>query len=204
MHAYCSAHEAKKDGWASQNHEYFRWALIWIQKSQSYLEYLSGMELAVGEDQGGSTRATAQESTEHASTPRYDVALSFAGEDRARVRSIAHLLVAAKLSVFYDEYEQSSLWGRNLYTHLSDVYQNRAKYCLMFISAFYAGKLWTKREREAAQARAFRESSEYILPLRLDDTELPGIDPTVAYVDLRQTSDEAVVRLIMEKLGREL
>jgi hypothetical protein len=203
MRAYCSSHEAKKDGWADQNFEYFRWALMWIQKSRSYLEYLAGMQLAVGEDQSGATSSARQASAEHVSTPRYDVALSFAGEDRARARSIAHLLVAARLSVFYDEYEQSSLWGRNLYTHLSDVYQNRAKYCLMFISAFYAKKLWTKREREAAQARAFRESIEYILPLRLDDTAIPGIDPTVAYVDLRQTSDEEVVRLILEKMGKE-
>ena len=82
------------------------------------------------------------------------------------------------------------------------MYQNKAKYCLMFISEFYAKKLWTKREREAAQARAFRESIEYILPLRLDDTELPGIDPTVAYVDLRQTQEQ-VVRLILEKMGKD-
>jgi hypothetical protein len=172
-----------------------------LQKSRTFLEYFAGKQLADGKDQIGAPSSSRQ--VEHVPTPRYDVALSFAGEDRGRARSIAHLLVAAKLSVFYDEYEQSSLWGRNLYTHLSDVYQNKAKYCLMFISEFYAKKLWTKREREAAQARAFRESIEYILPLRLDDTEMPGIDPTVAYVDLRQTSDEQVVRLILEKLCKE-
>jgi len=203
MHTYCKKNEAEKDGFAAQNFEYFRWALIWIQKSRTYLEYLAGTQLAGGEDQIAARGSSRQDSTEHASRPKYHVALSFAGEDRERVRSIAHLLVAAELSVFYDEYEQSSLWGRNLYTHLSDVYQNKAKYCLMFISKFYAKKLWTKREREAAQARAFRESIEYILPLRLDDTELPGIEPTVGYVDLRQTSDEQVVRLILEKLGNE-
>jgi hypothetical protein len=70
----------------------------------------------------------------------------------------------------------------------------------MFISVHYASKLWTKRERDAAQARAFRESREYILPLRLDDTALPGIEETVGYIDLRNTPAEEVVGLLTEKL----
>jgi hypothetical protein len=70
----------------------------------------------------------------------------------------------------------------------------------MFISANYARKLWTKRERESAQARAFRENREYILPLRLDNTSLPGIEDTVGYIDLNTTSHEDVVRLLTEKL----
>jgi hypothetical protein len=77
---------------------------------------------------------------------------------------------------------------------------NAIAYCLMFISSNYARKLWTKREREAAQARAFRESQEYILPLRLDDTVLPGIAETVAYIDLRETSHDEVARLLSQKL----
>src|SRR6266566_5558925 len=74
-----------------------------------------------------------------------------------------------------DKYEKATLWGKNLYTYLSDVYQNKARYCVMFLSRNYAAKLWTNHEREAAQARAFRENEEYILPIRLDDTDIPGI-----------------------------
>jgi len=134
-------------------------------------------------------------------TVRYDVALSFAGEDRVHARRIAELIRHAGFTVFYDEYEQSSLWGKNLYSHLSDVYQNKARYCLMFISESYAKKLWTKRERESAQARAFREGREYILPLRLDDTALPGVEDTVGYIDLRHTPIDEVLRFLIEKLN---
>ena len=133
--------------------------------------------------------------------PLYDVALSFAGEDRVRARKIAELLRTVGVRVFFDEYEQATLWGRNLYSHLSEIYREKAKYCLMFISANYAAKLWTKHEREAAQARAFRESREYILPLRLDDTVIPGLNETIAYIDLRVVSDEEVARLVQEKIA---
>jgi hypothetical protein len=147
-----------------------------------------------------SVRSTRPVSRSHTFSASYDVALSFAGEDRDHARRIAELLRVRGFSVFFDENEQATLWGRNLYTHLSDVYQNKARYCLMFISVHYASKLWTKRERDAAQARAFRESREYILPLRLDDTALPGIEETVGYIDLRNTPAEEVVGLLTEKL----
>jgi hypothetical protein len=112
----------------------------------------------------------------------YDVALSFAGEDRSYADALAEELRHRGLSVFYDTYEKSTLWGKNLYSYLSDVYQNKAHYCVMFLSRHYAVKLWTNHEREAAQARAFEENEEYILPIRLDDTKIPGIPTTIAYL----------------------
>ena len=48
---------------------------------------------------------------------------------------------------------------------------------------------------------AFRENREYILPLRLDDTELPGIPATVGYQDLRHTRIENVCDLVLQKLS---
>ena len=51
---------------------------------------------------------------------KYDVALSFAGEDRQYAKELADLLDAGKYSVFYDEYELAKLWGENLYEKLSE------------------------------------------------------------------------------------
>jgi hypothetical protein len=55
------------------------------------------------------------------------------------------------------------------------VYANRARFTVVFISSHYARKLWTNHERKSAQARAFKERSEYLLPARFDDTDVPGI-----------------------------
>ena len=59
-------------------------------------------------------------------TRRYHVALSFAGEDRQYVESVAHELVQARVAVFYDRYEEVSLWGKNLYDHLTHIYSEAA------------------------------------------------------------------------------
>src|ERR1017187_7037125 len=115
----------------------------------------------------------------------YDVCLSFAGEDRRYIASVADDLRQRGVRVFYDEYEKATLWGKDLYVRLNDVYGCFARYCIVFISKHYKKKLWTNHERQAAQERAFRDHAEYILPARFDDTTLPGLRDTVGYIDLR-------------------
>lgn len=131
----------------------------------------------------------------------YDVALSFAGEDRKYVESIATHLKERGIKVFYDKYEQVELWGKDLYTHLDNVYRKKARYCVMFISKHYKEKLWANLERESAQARAFSENEEYILPARFDDTEIPGIRPTVGYISLKDFTPSEFIELILQKIG---
>ena len=133
----------------------------------------------------------------------YDVALSYAGEDRKYAQELADILRSRGLKVFYDQYEKPILWGKDLYTHLFDVYQSKAFYCVIFISQHYANKIWTKHELEAAQARALRDNKEYILPLRLDDTDIPGILPTISYLNWREETAETIADTIMIKLHME-
>jgi hypothetical protein len=130
----------------------------------------------------------------------YDVCFSFAGEDRAYVEQVAKELRGAGVKVFYDLYEKTSLWGKDLYVHLDEVYRHKARYCVMFISEYYARKLWTNHERKSAQARAFSENREYILPARFDDTEVPGLPPTVGYISLGDLPPDYLADLVKRKL----
>ncbi len=134
------------------------------------------------------------------STFDYDVSLSFAGEQRKFVEEVADELVQAGVRVFYDDYEKVGLWGKDLYEHLDHIYRRSARFCLMFASAEYASKVWTTHERRSAQARALTENSEYILPARFDDTEIPGLRPTVAYIDLKKTTPHELAALVVDKL----
>ncbi len=131
----------------------------------------------------------------------YDVAVSFAGEDREHAKKLAKLIRSGGYKVFYDEYEPAQLWGKDLYTHLFSVYKDKARYCVLFVSEHYAQKLWTNHELQSAQARAFQEREEYILPIRLDNAEIPGIPQTVGYLDLREMSITEIYQTLVEKLS---
>jgi len=132
---------------------------------------------------------------------KYHVALSFAGEDRKYVDKVANRLQTDGVKVFYDKFEDTKLWGKDLYTYFSDVYQNQAFFTVMFISEAYKEKLWTNHERKSAQARAFSENKEYILPAFFDTTvEVPGVLKTTGYVDLSRLTPDQFADKIVEKL----
>lgn len=131
---------------------------------------------------------------------QFEIALSFAGEDREYVDRVANLLREAGVTVFYDIFEEANLWGKNLYDYLSEIYQDKALFTIMFISEHYSRKMWTNHERQAMQARAFQEHQEYILPARFDETPIPSVLPTVGYISLRSKTPEEFVETIKQKL----
>ena len=57
----------------------------------------------------------------------FDIALPFAGENREYVDRVANLLRDSGVKVFYDLFEESNLWGKNLYDYLSEIYMNKAR-----------------------------------------------------------------------------
>ena len=134
------------------------------------------------------------------STYEFDVAVSFAGEDREFVEEIVARLKESEVRVFYDTDHQADMWGEDLVEYLDDIYRNRSRYAIIFISRFYAEKLWTRHERRSALARALEERSAYILPVRLDSTTLKGIPPTVGYLDARVIGSEGIIEATLAKL----
>ena len=69
------------------------------------------------------------------------------------------------MSVFYDEFEEAKLWGKNLYTYLRDIYRNRARFTVVFCSQAYANKLWTNHSGTASKS-ASRPRSMTLTRLR--------------------------------------
>ena len=106
---------------------------------------------------------------------RWDVALSFAGAQRDYVEQVAQALQARGVRCFYDAEAEIELWGKYLAEELPAIYGDQAAVVVVFVSADYAARDWTRLERRAALARAVRERREYVLPARFDDTLLPGL-----------------------------
>ena len=131
---------------------------------------------------------------------RYEVALSFADPDRPYVRRVAEALQSRNRRVFYDEFEQVRLWGKDLFQHLNQLYRTQAIYCVVFVSEHYIRKVWTQHELKAIQAGAFEMDREFLLPARFDDSQLPGQNPTVGYLDLRALEPESLADMLDRKL----
>ena len=132
----------------------------------------------------------------------YDVVLSFAGEDREYVEECADILTALGIKVFYDSYEQDVLWGKDLYTFLADIYSNKARYAIVFVSQHYVKKCWTKHEFKFINERLFNSETEYLLPVFLDDTNLCGIPETQGYLTNKTPYEVAV--MFAKKINKDI
>jgi hypothetical protein len=132
----------------------------------------------------------------------YDFCLSFAGEDRKYARRLKELLERRGARVFYDEAEKHKLWGKDLFVRLDEIYQHEAHYCVMFTSQTYVQKAWTNHERQSAQARSLQQQ-DYILPIRLDDTDIPGLRPSKGHMDVRKDTLPIIADTAMRILRDE-
>jgi hypothetical protein len=130
----------------------------------------------------------------------FDVALSFAGEDRAYVEEVALAMQHARIRYFLDSEHLADTWGEDLVEFFDLLFRKRARYAVIFTSRHYATKMWPRQERRSALARAVEEKGAYILPVLLDDTQIDGFRPTVGHMDSRRWGIDRIVRELVNKL----
>ena len=131
----------------------------------------------------------------------YEVALSFAGEQREYVEGVARELQARGIAVFYDEFEKIPLWGKDLGEELQAVYEQKSGCVVFFVSKAWVEKAWPRHERQAALSRAVQEPGEYVLPVRFDDTPAPGLPASVHYLRAKEYLPAELAAVIAQKLG---
>lgn len=131
----------------------------------------------------------------------HDVALSFAEADKEVAGKLAQQLRGRDITVFLDEYNSLAQWGTDILDHFVNLYARKALYCVVLLSRHYPLHSWTEAERTSARELALRDADEYILPIQLDDSEIPGITEVKGYRDLRKDPIESLVTLLEEKLS---
>lgn len=103
---------------------------------------------------------------------KYDVAISFAEEDRCVALCIALALeLEGFKNVYYYPDNKSAGWGRELPGNLTEIYTRQARYAIVLFSGHYVspGKTFTAVELNAIETRVKRDPSHvYMLPVIVD------------------------------------
>ncbi len=135
----------------------------------------------------------------------YDFALSFAGEDRAYAEELARALKERNASVFLDDDRSPDLVGEDLRATLHEVYAEQSHFVIIIESAAYREKKWPKHELAAAITRAARmRGGAYILPIRLEEVEIPGLPDFTGHLPGGQLPGAKGVPEIADRLMRKL
>jgi hypothetical protein len=129
--------------------------------------------------------------------PKYDLAISFSGEERYIARVIADRISESGFRVFFDEYEEYELWGTDLTYELPERYRQSNRVLALF-SESYVNKIWTTLERQTIILEMLkRRGTGYLLPLFLNDFRgpIPGLVGVTAYQTLSTTNPDDISRL---------
>lgn len=135
---------------------------------------------------------------------KYEVALSFAGEQRSYVQRVSRSLKGLGVSCFYDSDEIPTLWGTNGVETLSEIYGASARYVVMFTSKKYVDKPWCKIERRAALASRMDRKEDSVLQVAFDRVKVPGMPPGEIFVEAKNFEPEQLALLICKKIGVDL
>ena len=129
----------------------------------------------------------------------FDVSPSFSGVQRDYVRAVVERLRHSGARIFYDEDFTVEIWGEDINEYLRQVYGRSSRFIVMFVSKDYAETAFpTVERREAFAAEMHRDAR--VLPVRFDDTDLPGLGENIAYLNGNTMSPDSVADAIILKL----
>ena len=116
------------------------------------------------------------------------------------MRAVAVRLRDGGFTVFYDEFEKLALWGTYLHESLDTIYRKESERVVIFISKDYLESQWARVEIRSALAGASATREIYMLPVRFDSTEIPGLSPSLVRLDAKDYSPSELANAVAEKI----
>lgn len=137
----------------------------------------------------------------------FDVAISFAGENRELAREIAGRLKELDVSVFFDENFETQYLGKRLGDEFERVFSTGSRFVLCLLDGHHRKKVWPTFERDTFAPRV---KAHEVIPVYLDDTKFPGIPDDVRGIrfpydagndEWRTRIDDQIVLPLIDRIG---
>ncbi|HSH31915.1 MAG TPA: TIR domain-containing protein [Candidatus Saccharimonadales bacterium] len=142
--------------------------------------------------------------TDEKSKIDYDLAFSFASENREYVETVKAECDKLGLVTYYDRERRIDQWGKSFIGEQRKVYGGyRTKHFVPFISKHYFTKPIPTDEFKAALLESTKRS-RYILPVKLDDSEVSVdyLHPDTQYLETKDYTPEQLAQA-MKKIVSE-
>ncbi|MEO1052379.1 MAG: toll/interleukin-1 receptor domain-containing protein [Bacteroidota bacterium] len=136
----------------------------------------------------------------------YDLAISFAEEDRTIASGIATALALHEIDYYYYPEQRARMVGSNILDSLDDIYEEESRFALLIVSSYYLEKRFTIHEYKAIQRRLKRQK-DYIIPVKVGDVDLTDLNyklQDIVYFQWESEFRPLVEGIILEKLGKSI
>jgi len=125
----------------------------------------------------------------------YDIALSYASDDKEIVDSVYHYLRGSGLTVFYAPECQNVLVGEHQEEIFYRIFASEARHAVLFVSRHYISKPVPMKEARICIAN--RQGAQ-LIPVYLDGTPLVELDPSINYY--RSQNAENIAAMIISRV----
>jgi len=137
----------------------------------------------------------------------FDVAISFAGENRELAREITNRLTELDVSVFFDKNFETAYLGKKLGDEFEKVFSTGSRFVVCLLDKFHREKVWPTFERDTFKQRV---TAQEVIPIYLDETKFPGIPDDVLGINFqydksndewRAKIDDLIVLPLIDRIG---
>ena len=136
----------------------------------------------------------------------FEIAISFAGENRKLAKYLAEQFETIDVPAFYDENYESNYLGKTWSKEFERIFVSDSRYVVCLLDKNHREKIWPTFERNCFKKRV---PDGEVIPIYLDDTKFVGIPDDVigikydwdeAKIDWQEEAQENIVYKIWEKL----
>lgn len=117
----------------------------------------------------------------------FDIAISFAGENRELAEEIAHTLRFLDYEVFYDKLYEANYLGSSWSKEFERIFSHDSKYIICLLDHNHQAKIWPTFERECFSEKV---QTNEVIPIFLDETKFVGIPQDLIGIKFKYTIGE--------------
>jgi len=117
----------------------------------------------------------------------FDIAISFAGENREVAEEIAYTLRLLDYEVFYDRLYEDNYLGSSWGKEFERIFTSDSKYVICLLDVNHKNKIWPTFERECFSEKV---QSNEVIPIFLDDTKFVGIPQDLIGIKFKYNNGE--------------
>ena len=102
----------------------------------------------------------------------FEVAISFAGENRKLAKYLAEQFEEIDVTAFYDEYYEANYLGKAWSKEFERIFLSDSRFVICLLDKYHREKIWPTFERDCFKKRV---PNGEVIPVYLDDTTFVGI-----------------------------
>lgn len=142
---------------------------------------------------------------EDTQTRTYDIALSYASEQKQMVSRVAAILETEGLKVFFAPDRQGQFAADNMISRFYQIFRYQSRYTAAFVTEDYLRKEYTMFEAESAQLSDRYGRKNHLIPICFGEATLPGLDSDICRIrgdGMREARlAEQILQIIRERDG---